>query len=105
MKFSRKSLFSILSDVNCGNIYGKIDMEAKIASFEVPALGVNSQLQLGAMNTIGIHNYHNAAVAALSVVGLNVGLDIEDIGPSIEKLRAPPHRMQIGKLKQTHLCK
>ncbi|KAL6273043.1 hypothetical protein ACE6H2_023735 [Prunus campanulata] len=73
----------------------KIDMEAKIASFDVPALGVNSQLQLGAMNTIGIHNYHNAAVAALSVVGLNVGLDIEDIGPSIEKLRAPPHRMQI----------
>ncbi|PQQ17512.1 UDP-N-acetylmuramoylalanine--D-glutamate ligase-like [Prunus yedoensis var. nudiflora] len=73
----------------------KIDMEAKIASFEVPALGVNSQLQLGAMNTIGIHNYHNAAVAALSVVGLNVGLDIEDIGPSIEKLRAPPLRMQI----------
>ncbi|KAM1306453.1 hypothetical protein ACFX2H_008837 [Malus domestica] len=73
----------------------KIDMETKIASFEVPALGVNSQLQLGAMKTMGGHNFHNAAVAALSVVGLNVGVDVEAIGPCIEKLRAPPHRMQI----------
>ncbi|XP_048426415.1 UDP-N-acetylmuramoylalanine--D-glutamate ligase isoform X6 [Pyrus x bretschneideri] len=73
----------------------KIDMETKIASLEVPALGVNSQLQLGAMKTMGGHNFHNAAVAALSVVGLNVGVDVEAIGPCIEKLRAPPHRMQI----------
>ncbi|KAM5558953.1 hypothetical protein ABKV19_020550 [Rosa sericea] len=73
----------------------RIDMEAKIASFEVPALGINSQLQLGAMSMIGTQNYHNAAVAALSVVGLDVGLDVEAIGPCIEKLRPPPHRMQI----------
>lgn len=74
-------------------------METKIASLEVPALGVNSQLQLEAMKTMGGHNFHNAAVAALSVVGLNVGVDVEAIGPCIEKLRAPPHRMQIGQLK------
>ncbi|XWS43200.1 hypothetical protein CRYUN_Cryun16bG0082200 [Craigia yunnanensis] len=37
------------------------------------------------------HNYYNAAVAALSVAGL----DVEAINSTIEKLRAPPHRMQI----------
>lgn len=75
-------------------------MVTKIASFELPALGIISQLQLGAMKTMGTQNYHNAAVAALSVVGLDVGLDVGAIGPCIEKLRPPPHRMQIGKLKQ-----
>lgn len=85
------------------NAHEKIDMEAKIASFEVPALGIISQLQLGAMKMMGTQNYHNAAVAALSVVGLDVGLDVGAIGPCIEKLRPPPHRMQIGKPKQMHL--
>ena len=75
----------------------KIDMEAKIASFEVPDIGVASQLQLGGMRAIGKHNYYNAAVAALSVVGLDVGVDVEAINSAIEKLRSPPHRMQIGK--------
>lgn len=76
---------------------GKIDMEAKIASFEVPDIGVASQLQLGGMRAKGKHNYCNAAVAALSVAGLDVGVDVEAINATIEKLRAPPHRMQIGK--------
>ncbi|KAF3442599.1 hypothetical protein FNV43_RR16515 [Rhamnella rubrinervis] len=73
----------------------KIDMEAKVASFEVPAVGIVSQLQLGTLKAMGTHNYHNAAVAALSVMGLNVGVDVEAIGSTVEKLRPPPHRMQI----------
>ncbi|XP_062167492.1 uncharacterized protein LOC133873753 isoform X2 [Alnus glutinosa] len=73
----------------------KIDMETKIASFEVPIIGVKSQLQLGAMNVMGMHNYLNAAVAALSILGLNVGVDTEGISSAIENLKAPPHRMQI----------
>lgn len=63
-------------------------------------MGVVSQLQLGALKAMGTHNYQNAAVAALSIIGLNVGVDIEAIGSTIEKLRPPPHRMQIGKQKQ-----
>ena len=74
-------------------------MEAKVASLEVPALGVDSQLNLDPLKVMGTHNYYNAAVAALSVVGLGVGVDVEAIGSTIEKLRAPLHRMQIGKLK------
>lgn len=79
--------------------FPKIDMETKIASFEVPIIGVKSQLQLGAMNVMGMHNYLNAAVAALSILGLNVGVDTEGISSAIENLKAPPHRMQIGELK------
>ena len=73
-------------------------MEAKIASMEVPDIGVSEQLQLGGMKAIGKHNYYNAAVAALSVAGLDVGVDVKAIHSTIEKLRTPPHRMQIGKL-------
>lgn len=72
-------------------------MEAKIASFEVPVIGIESQLQLSTMKAMGIHNYHNAAVAALSILGLDIGVDAEALNSTIEILRAPPHRMQIGK--------
>lgn len=75
----------------------KIDTEAKIATFKVPDIGIESQLQLGSMRAMGKHNYYNAAVAALSVAGLDVGVQIEDINSTIEKLRPPPHRMQVGK--------
>ncbi|OMO70146.1 hypothetical protein COLO4_28736 [Corchorus olitorius] len=73
----------------------KIDMESQVASLEVPDIGVSSQLQLGGMKAIGKHNYYNAAVAALSVAGLDVGVDVKAINSTIETLRAPPHRMQI----------
>ncbi|XP_031280240.1 uncharacterized protein LOC116138694 [Pistacia vera] len=73
----------------------KIDMEAKTASFEVPEIGIQSQLQLSTMKAMGIHNYHNAAVAALSILGLDIGVDAEALNSTIEILRAPPHRMQI----------
>ena len=75
----------------------KIDMAAKTANFEVPSIGLSSQLQLGAMKGIGTHNYHNAAVAALSVLGLDIGVDVEALNSAIEILKPPPHRMQIGK--------
>ena len=74
-------------------------MEEKVASFQVPAIGVVSELKLGALKVIGTHNYYNAAVAALSVLGLDLGIDTEAISSTIEKLRVPPHRMQLGKWK------
>ncbi|KAL5545541.1 hypothetical protein UlMin_005228 [Ulmus minor] len=73
----------------------KIDMDAKIGSLEVPTLGIFSQLQLGALKAMGTHNYYNAAVASLSVLGLSVGVDIQAVGSTVDALRAPPHRMQI----------
>lgn len=76
----------------------KVDMAAKTANFKVPAIGINSQLQLGTMKVIGTHNYHNAAVAALSVLGLDIGVDVEALNSTIEILKTPPHRMQIGKM-------
>lgn len=78
-------------------------MVEKIASLEVPALGINSRLNLGVMKLMGTHNYYNASVAALSLLGLGLGLDVEDIGSTIEKLRTPLHRMQIGNLKHEHI--
>ncbi|KAA8518227.1 hypothetical protein F0562_015701 [Nyssa sinensis] len=73
----------------------KIDMETKAASFKIPVIEGVTKLQLGAMKTLGTHNYHNAAVAALSVIGLDIGIDAEAIGSTIGILRVPPHRMQI----------
>ncbi|KAK6149191.1 hypothetical protein DH2020_016716 [Rehmannia glutinosa] len=72
-----------------------VDMEAKIAYFTVPKFGLVSQLALDKLNAVGTHNYYNAAVAALSVIGLDVGVDGVAISSIIDKLRAPPHRMQI----------
>lgn len=77
----------------------KVDMDAKIARLEVHAIGVASQLELGPLKVIGEHNYYNAAVAALSVLGLGFGIDSKEINATIDKLRPPPHRMQFGKLK------
>ncbi|GMY14163.1 udp-n-acetylmuramoylalanine--d-glutamate ligase [Fagus crenata] len=73
----------------------KINTEMRIASLEVPAMGIVTQLQLGAMKVMGMHNYYNAAVAALCVLGLDLGVDAEGLSSTIEKLRAPPHRMEI----------
>ncbi|KAI8558953.1 hypothetical protein RHMOL_Rhmol04G0136500 [Rhododendron molle] len=74
----------------------RINLEAKVASFKIPCVERVSELQLGAMKTIGMHNYHNAAVAALSVIGLDTAIDAEAISSTIGKLEVPPHRMQIG---------
>lgn len=79
----------------------KVDNRTKFANIEIPMIGCVSQLNLGAIKTIGAHNYHNAAVAALSLIGLDVGISTEAISSTIGELQAPPHRMQIGKLKVT----
>ncbi|XP_058209882.1 uncharacterized protein LOC131322540 isoform X2 [Rhododendron vialii] len=73
----------------------RINLDAKVASFRIPGVEKVSELQLGAMKTIGMHNYHNAAVAALSVIGLDIAIDVEAISSTIGKLEVPPHRMQI----------
>ncbi|XP_028114865.1 uncharacterized protein LOC114312766 [Camellia sinensis] len=73
----------------------RINLEAKVASFRIPAVQGFSELQLSALKTIGTHNYHNAAVAALSVIGLDIGIDAEAISSTIGKLKVPPHRMEI----------
>ncbi|GFY93644.1 hypothetical protein Acr_09g0000900 [Actinidia rufa] len=39
--------------------------------------------------------YHNAAVAALAVIGLDIGIDAKAIDSTIDKLKVPPHRMQV----------
>lgn len=74
-------------------------METKVASFNVPAIGVKSQLDLSGLKVMGIHNYQNAAVAALSVLGLDIGANVEALQESLEDLETPPHRMKIGKLE------
>ncbi|KAL7097987.1 hypothetical protein ACP275_10G177100 [Erythranthe tilingii] len=73
----------------------QVDLEEKIAYFRIPTVGLVSKLRLGALTAIGTHNYYNAAIAALSVIGLDVGIDSEAIGSTIDKLKPPPHRMQI----------
>ncbi|KAG6427046.1 hypothetical protein SASPL_111285 [Salvia splendens] len=73
----------------------KVDMEQKVANFNVPGIGLLSQLPLNAMKAVGTHNYYNAAIAALSVIGLDVGIDTAAISLTIDRLKAPPHRMQI----------
>ncbi|XP_058071555.1 uncharacterized protein LOC131220745 isoform X2 [Magnolia sinica] len=73
----------------------KMDMEVKVANLRIPTIGSITRLQLGALKTIGTHNYHNAAVAAFSVLGLDVGIDTDSINATIEVLRTPPHRMEI----------
>ncbi|XP_057500189.1 uncharacterized protein LOC130784360 [Actinidia eriantha] len=73
----------------------RINLDAKVASIRIPAVDGVSDLQLGAMTTAGTHNYHNAAVAALAVIGLDIGIDAKAINSTINKLKVPPHRMQV----------
>ena len=87
-----------------GNVT-KINLEAKVASIRIPAVDGVSDLQLGAMKTAGTHNYHNAAVAALAVVGLDIGIDVKAINSTIAKLKVPPHRMQVGEFSYAESSK
>ncbi|XP_057783708.1 uncharacterized protein LOC131001353 [Salvia miltiorrhiza] len=73
----------------------EVDMEQKVANFNVPGMELLSQLPLDALQAVGTHNYYNAAIAALSVIGLDVEIDIAAISSTIDKLKAPPHRVQI----------
>lgn len=47
------------------------------------------------MKAMGNHNYHNAAVAALSVLGLDMGIEADSISELAETLKSLAHRMQI----------
>lgn len=74
----------------------KMDKETRVADLRFPSTGIASKLQLGTLKAMGGQNYHNAAVAAFSVLNLDVGIDYDSIGSIIELLSPPPHRMQIG---------
>lgn len=75
----------------------KMKEEAKVANLSIPTTGLVTQMQFGALKAVGTHNYLNAAVAAFSVLGLDVGIDADSIEATIEALCPPPHRMQISK--------
>ncbi|GMN54819.1 hypothetical protein TIFTF001_023938 [Ficus carica] len=94
-----EAIFQYMNEVNLawiGTSPGvETHMEKKIATLNVPALGIVSQLKLETLTVMGTHNYNNAAVAALSVAGLGIGFDVEALGLTIGKLQPPLHRMQI----------
>nr|XP_009794553.1 PREDICTED: uncharacterized protein LOC104241312 isoform X2 [Nicotiana sylvestris] len=72
-----------------------VDVEAKIADLKLPTIRCISQLKLGELKAVGNHNYTNAAVAALSVIGLDIEIDANALSSTISKLRTLPHRMQV----------
>jgi len=74
----------------------KVNVEAKVATLAIPSSRSITQLQLGALKAMGTHNYSNAAVAAFSVLGLNIGIDGNSINSTVGELHLLPHRMQIG---------
>ncbi|XP_077254209.1 uncharacterized protein LOC143893117 isoform X7 [Tasmannia lanceolata] len=80
----------------------EINMESKVANLIIPTSGLITQLPLGGMKAMGTHNYHNAAVAAFSVLGLDIGIDADSIYATIESLNPPPHRMQIAVYRDDH---
>lgn len=73
----------------------KVNVEAKVATLAIPSSRSITQLQLGALKAMGTHNYSNAAVAAFSVLGLNIGIDGNSINSTVGELHLLPHRMQI----------
>lgn len=74
-----------------------MDIETKGAILCIPTSGLVTHLQLGLLKAMGTHNYCNAAVAAFSVLGLDVGIDTDSINSTVETLSLLPHRMQVGK--------
>ncbi|XP_057859194.2 uncharacterized protein LOC131068013 isoform X3 [Cryptomeria japonica] len=73
----------------------KLDGEAAQATILVPTLGIMSQIYLGNLKTIGMHNAYNAGTAALLALGLDLGVDFEAVNHAMEVLEPPPHRMQV----------
>lgn len=74
----------------------KTDFGSKVATFSFPTTGIVTHLQLGDLKAIGAHNHSNAAVAAFSVLGLDVGIDCDFIKSTVGILSILPHRMQVG---------
>lgn len=81
---------------------GKVDVPAKVATLSIPSTGSVAHLELGALKAMGTHNYYNAAVAAFSVLGLNVGIDSNSINSDVGALHLLPHRMQVGECPTFH---
>ncbi|XP_019243025.1 PREDICTED: uncharacterized protein LOC109223247 isoform X1 [Nicotiana attenuata] len=73
----------------------RVNVEAKIADINLPTIGCVSQLKLGELKAVGKHNYSNAAVAALSVIGLDIEINATALSSTISKLGTLPHRMQV----------
>jgi len=80
----------------------KVNVEAKVATLAIPSSRSITQLQLGALKAMGTHNYSNAAVAAFSVLGLNIGIDGNSINSTVGALHLLPHRMQVGEWSVFH---
>ncbi|ONK70078.1 uncharacterized protein A4U43_C05F30010 [Asparagus officinalis] len=72
----------------------KVNVETKVATLSTPT-GSTTHLLLGDLKAMGTHNYSNAAVAAFSVLGLNLGIDSDTINSTVGKLHLLPHRMQV----------
>ncbi|KAK4373019.1 hypothetical protein RND71_008403 [Anisodus tanguticus] len=51
--------------------------------------------KIGILPLVGKHNYTNAAVAALLVIGLDIEIKAAALSSTISKLRTLPHRMQV----------
>lgn len=73
----------------------EMEVGAKVANLSIPTTGLVTNLQFGDLKAMGSHNYRNAAVAAFLVLGLEVGIDADSIGSTIDSLHLLPHRMQI----------
>ncbi|XP_049934176.1 uncharacterized protein LOC116255802 isoform X2 [Nymphaea colorata] len=73
----------------------KMVMDKKVAYIELPTTGLSAELKLDSLNTVGNHNFQNAAVATFCVLGLNMGIEVNSINEAIGKLSPLPHRMQI----------
>ncbi|WOK98132.1 hypothetical protein Cni_G06842 [Canna indica] len=73
----------------------KMDFKTKVTTFSFPTTGFVAHLQLGDLKALGAHNESNAAVAAFSVLGLDVGIDCEFIESTVGILSILPHRMQV----------
>nr|XP_018677107.1 PREDICTED: uncharacterized protein LOC103973737 isoform X1 [Musa acuminata subsp. malaccensis] len=78
-----------------GNPGIKTNFGSKVATFSFPTTGIVTHLQLGDLKAIGAHNHSNAAVAAFSVLGLDVGIDCDFIKSTVGILSILPHRMQV----------
>ncbi|KAL5708254.1 hypothetical protein ACHQM5_019071 [Ranunculus cassubicifolius] len=73
----------------------KVNTEKKVADLIFASTGDDFTLQLRTLKATGNHNYHNAAIAAFSVLTLDVGIETKSMSSTIEFLNPPPHRMQI----------
>lgn len=73
----------------------QLDDTESCATIHVPTSSQKARLDLSMLKTIGGHNAHNAGTAALLALGLDVGLDEDDVQSALPLLKPPPHRMEV----------